>query len=117
MVACPGVSELFGETKVDDVHKGRVLACSDDEVGGFNVAMDKSAGVNVLDARDLRTEALVSKCGLWYKIGTIEPIGEKEEWKRRVGMTGGARAVAKFRRCMFCSRVIVCAPLGRATRQ
>lgn len=56
----PRVSVLFCETKVNDVDKARVLACSYDKIGRFDVAMDKSAGVNVLDARDLQTRETVS---------------------------------------------------------
>lgn len=50
MTTRPGISKLFSQAKVDDVDKVCVFAGAHDEIGGFDVAVDEVAGVDVLDA-------------------------------------------------------------------
>lgn len=49
-----GVTVLLGESKVDDVDLVSTLADSHEKVVGFDVSVDKVAGVDVFDSRDLK---------------------------------------------------------------
>ena len=49
------VTVLLGETKVDDVDLIATLSNTHEEIVGFDVTMNEVAGVDVFDARDLRT--------------------------------------------------------------
>ena len=69
------VAVFFGETKVDYIDLVAAFADAHEEVVGFDVAVDKGFGVDVLDAGDL---ADVSRL-----------VGEGEGV--RVGLRGGGR--------------------------
>ena len=47
------VAELLREAEVDDENSGIARVVGDEEVVGFDVAVDKGFGVDVLDAGDL----------------------------------------------------------------
>lgn len=48
-----GVTEFLGKTKVDDIHLVATFTDTHKEVVGLDVSVDKVAGVDILDARDL----------------------------------------------------------------
>lgn len=57
-----GVTVLFGETKVNHVDLVAALADTHEEVVGLDVTVNEVAGVNVLDARDLKRSGQGAKC-------------------------------------------------------
>jgi hypothetical protein len=48
------VPEALRQTEIDDVHEALGSARAHDEVGGLDVAVGESSGVDVLEARDLQ---------------------------------------------------------------
>jgi hypothetical protein len=49
-VVVQGSRNLFASSKINDINEVRGFANANDEVGGFDVAMDKWAGVDEFDA-------------------------------------------------------------------